>query len=129
MSELHQWAVTSKGEKHEKNPLSCPSWRCAWLPDVPCTGEMGIDSTVGIWRGLWARRDTPPEAIAAMDEAIVEAMNSRKWSKFLVVGSYELRPGYCNTADFERFIENEYGRYAVFYHRQKMLTRIYGEED
>ncbi len=103
--------------------------RLPMLPDVPCTKEMGIDSDMGVWRGLWARRGTPPEAIAALDEAVAQAVGSKKWNKFLIVGSYNLRPGYCNTAEFERFVENEYGRYAAFYHKRKMLGRIYGEAD
>lgn len=105
------------------------SERLPMLPDVPCTAELGIDCDTGVWRGLFARKDTPPEAIEAMNEAIVQAIDSRLWNKFLVVGSYNLRPGYCGAEEFERFMDNEYGKYAAFFHRRKMLCRVYGEED
>ena len=29
------------------------------LPDLECTGELGIDSYVGTWRGILCRTDTP----------------------------------------------------------------------
>lgn len=105
------------------------SERLPMLPDVPCTAELGIDCDMGVWRGLFAKKDTPPKAIEAMNEAIVQAIDSHLWNKFLVVGSYNLRPGYCGTEEFERFMDNEYGKYAAFFHRRKMLCRVYGEED
>ena len=105
------------------------SERLPMLPDVPCTAELGIDCDTGVWRGLFARRDTPVEAIEAMNEAIVRAMDSKQWNKFLVVGSYNLRPGYCGAEAFDRFMDNEYGKYAAFFHKRKMLCRVYGEED
>ena len=46
--------------------ISISENRMSTLPDLECTGELGIDSYVGTWRGILCRTDTPDAAVNAM---------------------------------------------------------------
>jgi tripartite-type tricarboxylate transporter receptor subunit TctC len=50
--------------------------------DVPTTKELGIDLTLPQFRGIVARKGTPPERVAAMAEAFRRAMDTPAWKKF-----------------------------------------------
>ena len=82
--------------------------RMSILPDVECTGELGIDSYVGTWRGIFCRVGTPQAAIDAMSTALEEAWNSESYQTFLKNACYLDRPGYANAADFQTLIDQEY---------------------
>ncbi len=47
--------------------------RIALLPDVPTAMEQGVDVNITMWRGLAAPKDTPPEVVAALEEAAKKA--------------------------------------------------------
>ena len=45
------------------------------LPDVPTTDEAGLPGFyVSIWFGIWAPKDTPPDILAKLNAATVEAL-------------------------------------------------------
>jgi tripartite-type tricarboxylate transporter receptor subunit TctC len=49
--------------------------RLAAAPDIPTVDEAGLPGFyVSVWHGLWAPKGTPPEIIARLDAAIVEAL-------------------------------------------------------
>jgi tripartite-type tricarboxylate transporter receptor subunit TctC len=50
--------------------------------DVPTTKELGIDVTLPQFRGIVARKGTPPERVAALAEAFRRAMDTPQWKKF-----------------------------------------------
>jgi tripartite-type tricarboxylate transporter receptor subunit TctC len=50
--------------------------------DVPTSKELGIDLTLPQFRGIVARKGTPPERIQAMGEAFRRAMDTPQWKKF-----------------------------------------------
>jgi tripartite-type tricarboxylate transporter receptor subunit TctC len=50
--------------------------------DVPTTRDLGIDITLPQFRGIVARKGTPPERIQAMSEAFRKAMETPQWKKF-----------------------------------------------
>jgi tripartite-type tricarboxylate transporter receptor subunit TctC len=52
------------------------------FPDVPTTKELGLDITLPQFRGIVARKGTPPERIQAMAEAFRKAMDTPQWKKF-----------------------------------------------
>ena len=52
------------------------------FPDVPTTKELGLEITLPQFRGIVARKGTPPERIQAMAEAFRKAMETPQWKKF-----------------------------------------------
>jgi tripartite-type tricarboxylate transporter receptor subunit TctC len=48
--------------------------RIAELPDVPTFAELGYGVEIGVWRTLAAPKETPDEIVAAIDEALREAI-------------------------------------------------------
>ena len=40
------------------------------IPDCECTGELGIESYAGSWRGVFAKKDTPQGAIDKIVEPV-----------------------------------------------------------
>jgi tripartite-type tricarboxylate transporter receptor subunit TctC len=77
-------------------------------PNVPCTGEMGIASYIGTWRGVFARKGTSQAAIDALDKAMKEAWNTPEYQKFCAAEGYLERAGYESQADFKKLIDAEY---------------------
>jgi tripartite-type tricarboxylate transporter receptor subunit TctC len=52
------------------------------FPDVPTTKELGLEITLPQFRGIVARKGTPPERILVMAEAFRKAMDTPQWKKF-----------------------------------------------
>ncbi len=50
--------------------------------EVPTSKELGIDITLPQFRGIVARKGTPPERIQALAEAFRKAMETPQWKKF-----------------------------------------------
>jgi len=94
--------------------ISMSEQRMSSFPDVPCTGEMGINSYVGTWRALMARRDTPQAAIDSFAAAVEEAWNQPAYQEFLKQGSYLDRPGFANSADTQALMDEEYKTFEEY---------------
>ena len=82
--------------------------RLVSFPDIPCTGELGIDSYVGTWRGIWAKKGTPQAAIDAMEKALKKAWNSKTYQDFCEAEGYLERTGFEGQAGFRKLVDNEY---------------------
>ena len=52
------------------------------FPDVPASRELGIDLTLPQFRGVIARKGTPPERVQALGDAFRKAMETPQWKKF-----------------------------------------------
>ena len=50
--------------------------------DVPTSKELGVDLTLPQFRGIVARKGTPPDRIQIMGEAFRRAMDTPQWKKF-----------------------------------------------
>jgi tripartite-type tricarboxylate transporter receptor subunit TctC len=82
--------------------------RMSAFPDIQCTGELGIDSYVGTWRCIIAKKGTPDAAVNALSAAIEEAWNMPAYQDFLRQASYLDRPGYANAAELTALQNEEY---------------------
>jgi tripartite-type tricarboxylate transporter receptor subunit TctC len=50
--------------------------RVAIAPEIPTANEAGLpDFYISVWHALWAPKGTPPEAIARLNGAVVEALS------------------------------------------------------
>ena len=52
------------------------------FPDVPSSRELGLDLTLPQFRGIVARKGTPPERIKTMADSFRKAMDTPQWKKF-----------------------------------------------
>ena len=52
------------------------------FPDVPSSKELGIDITLPQFRGIVAKKGTPPDRVKALADAFLTAMETPKWKQF-----------------------------------------------
>ncbi len=78
------------------------------VPDIPCSVELGINATMGAWRGLSVKAGTDSKIIDFLNEKIVEAMKTKSWANFVQSNGLDQRPGYANNTDFAALWESEY---------------------
>jgi tripartite-type tricarboxylate transporter receptor subunit TctC len=52
------------------------------FPDVPASKELGLDITLPQFRGIVARKGTPPDRAQALSEAFRKAIETPQWKKF-----------------------------------------------
>lgn len=79
--------------------------RVKLMPDVPTAKEQGADIDITMWRGLAAPKDTPAEAVAALEEAAKKAVESEEFQ-----GASEkigFVPAYLGKDEFGKLIETD----------------------
>ena len=85
--------------------------RIATLPDVPTLAEQGLgDFEAYAWQGLAVPSGTPPDAVAKLNKALVDALNSTAvQARFQALGVEGL-PGTPN--DMARYVKDERERWG-----------------
>jgi tripartite-type tricarboxylate transporter receptor subunit TctC len=85
--------------------------RIATLPDVPTLAEQGLtDFEAYAWQGLAVPSATPPETVAKLNKALVDALNSTPvQARFLALGVEGL-PGTPN--DMAKYVKDERERWG-----------------
>jgi len=85
--------------------------RIATLPDVPTLAEQGLgDFEAYAWQGLAVPSATPPDAVARLSKALVDALNSTAvQARFQALGVEGL-PGTPN--DMARYVKDERERWG-----------------
>ena len=94
--------------------ISMSEKRMSSLPDVECTGELGINSYVGTWRALMARTDTPQAAIDSFAAAVEKAWNEPAYQEFLKQASYLDCPGFADSSDTRALMDDEYKTFGEY---------------
>lgn len=107
--------------------VACAEKRMELYPEMECTGELGIDSYIGTWRGIYAKNGTPQEAIDAMTAAIEEATKDQRWQDFLVQGAYNERVGFEDAAGLKALEEAEYVVFSQYLSDEGVLTKAYDD--
>jgi tripartite-type tricarboxylate transporter receptor subunit TctC len=82
--------------------------RVSAVPEVPCTGELGIDSFVGSWRAIYTRTDTPQAAVDSLAAALKQAWELPAYQDFLANSGYLDRPGYATAEETAALADGEY---------------------
>lgn len=75
------------------------------LPDVPTAKEQGYDVDMVLWRGVAAPKGTPKEAIARLEQAIKNAIDSQEFQAHCKRLGFE--PAFLPAAEFDRFIAKD----------------------
>ena len=107
--------------------VACSENRMKRYPDLECTGELGIDSFIGTWRGIYAKKGTPQGAIDALGAAIEEASKDPRWIDFLVQGAYDERVGFEDSAGLSALMEKEYVMFSNYLNGEGVLSKQYDD--
>ena len=79
--------------------------RLSSLPDVPTLKEQGVDFSYTLWLGLLTRRDTPPEAVQRLADALRFARSDKDIiARFHEEGS---EPGALTGTQFDAFLAKD----------------------
>jgi putative tricarboxylic transport membrane protein len=73
------------------------------FPNAPTGKELGMDITMGRWRGLAVKKGTPKEVIKILHDGFKKAMESDVYKTITHSQLLDLRPGYLNSEDFTKF--------------------------
>lgn len=94
--------------------ISMSEQRMSSFPDMECTGEKGIDSYVGTWRGIFARTNTPTAAVDKFAAALEKCWNMPEYQEFLKSASYLDRAGYADAAETKALMDEEYVTFTKY---------------
>jgi tripartite-type tricarboxylate transporter receptor subunit TctC len=75
------------------------------MPDVPTAKEQGYDVDVVMWRGIAAPRGTPPEAIAKLENAVREVVESPDFKAHSAKLGFD--PAFLPAAEFGKLIAGD----------------------
>ena len=100
--------------------------RMSIYPDMQCSGELGIESYMGPWRAIFAKKGTPQEAIDAMVAAVEEARQMPAWQEFIKNAAYDQR-AVPTVEELPAFVEKEWKDLRDYMSEQGTLTKDYPE--
>ncbi len=83
--------------------------RAEILPEVPTAMEQGVDVNISMWRGLAAPAGTPPEIVAALQDAARRAVESDQFTE--AAGNIGFAKAYLGAEEFGNVIASD----DVFY--------------
>ncbi len=75
------------------------------FPSVPTLKELGINWTMGAWRGIALPKGTSPEIVAVYERAIARIVKSREFVEFMKNGPFAVL--YKGSADFAKFLAEQ----------------------
>jgi len=75
------------------------------FPDVPTLKELGINWSLGAWRGIAAPKGTPPEIVAVLEKALAKIVESREFVDFMKAAPFGIL--WKPSAEFARFLEEQ----------------------
>lgn len=85
--------------------------RLASLPDVPTTGEGGVDFIFSAWNGMVAPKDTPKEIVAMLAAALSKALDDPAIQKrYVELGSSAPKSADRGPAGLQKLVESEVAR-------------------
>jgi putative tricarboxylic transport membrane protein len=82
--------------------------RFAGLPDVPTAAEKGADVAAASTRGYGVRADTPPEIVAKLESALVQAMHSETFVKYLTGSGFKPEDSIAGSAVWDAQLKESY---------------------
>jgi tripartite-type tricarboxylate transporter receptor subunit TctC len=76
------------------------------FPDVLASKELGIDLTLPQFRGIVAKKGTPPDRVKTLADAFKKAMDTPEWKKF--AEEWHFRPdSYMGPVEFTKWVQGE----------------------
>lgn len=87
-------------------------------PDVQCTKELGVDVTIGRWRGIVCRKGTPGPIVKYLEGVLAEAFKSEPVKKYLEEDLGHERTEFMGRDEYTKLVM---GQRAIF---REMLEEI-----
>jgi tripartite-type tricarboxylate transporter receptor subunit TctC len=75
------------------------------FPDAPTLKELGINWTMGAWRGVALPKGTSPEVVAVYEKAIDKVVKSKEFVEFMEKAPFGVL--YKGSRDFAAFLEEQ----------------------
>lgn len=75
------------------------------FPDVPTLKELGIDWTMGAWRGIALPKGTSPDIVAVYEKALEKVVQSKEFVEFMSKAPFGIL--YKGSADFAKFLAEQ----------------------
>ncbi len=76
-------------------------------PDVPTTVELGIDNTIGRWRGFAIRKGTPKPIVDYLTAVLKKSYEAPEYQKYMKDEVGHNRPAFVAGEDFRNFVISE----------------------
>jgi tripartite-type tricarboxylate transporter receptor subunit TctC len=73
--------------------------------DVPTLKELGINWTMGAWRGIAAPKGTPPEIVAILEKALDKVVRTKEYNDFMNAGPFGIL--WSPAAEFGKFMADQ----------------------
>jgi len=81
------------------------------IPDVPTTQEVGVDFVFNAWNAVVAPKDTPPDVVARLVDALNKALDdSAINARYVELGSTAPKGADRGSAALQKFVESEVAR-------------------
>ena len=75
------------------------------FPNVPTLKELGINWTMGAWRGIALPKGTSPEIVAVYEKALDKVVKSKEFVDFMKAGPFGIL--YKPSGDFAKFLAQQ----------------------
>ncbi len=79
--------------------------RAELFPDVPTLKELGMNWTMGAWRGITVPKGTPDAVVAVLEKSLEKAVANDQFKKFMKDKGYGIL--WARSADFDKFMAQE----------------------
>jgi tripartite-type tricarboxylate transporter receptor subunit TctC len=75
------------------------------FPDVPTLKELGMNWSIGAWRGIMAPKGTPPEIVAVLEKAMEKVVQSKDFVEFMGKAPFGIL--WKGSKDFAAFLDEQ----------------------
>lgn len=79
--------------------------RAEIFPDVPTLKELGLNWTMGAWRGITVPKGTPAEIVAVLEKSLQKAVATKEFKDFMQKNGFGII--YRPAAEFDKFMAQE----------------------
>jgi len=78
------------------------------LPDIPTAASKGVDVSVNTTRGYVVLADTPPEVVAKLEEALLQAMASERFQEYLKNAGLDPATSVAGSEEWDAQLKGDY---------------------
>ena len=75
------------------------------FPNVPTLKELGLNWSIGTWRGIALPKGTSPDIVAVYEKALAKIVKSKEFVDFMHRGPFGIL--YKGSADFSKFLAEQ----------------------
>jgi tripartite-type tricarboxylate transporter receptor subunit TctC len=100
------------------------------FPDVPTLKELGINWTMGAWRGVGVPKDTPDDVVKVLEKSLEKAVASADFKDFMVKNGFGIM--WKPAAEYGKFMadgDHEGGRSGQIRRSDSFDKRGFGKQD